>query len=1235
MSYAQELEGQKIPEIIKAVSDEIELADSEVKAETKQVVDSSETIDKQQSLKEAIPSTDSLKEQANTDVEKLIQNESLENKTEQLPAISNDSSAGEAEKAEAEVKNDLLDNLENEAAQEAVSDNADVPSTEKATERSLNLSGQGVINGEIFDKESGKGLLGVIVEIAELKKSARTDAKGRFQISGLTKGDFKLLVTKAGYITETQDVTLISESVAMPFSLGLRERPTDSASSEFLLEEYEVVAEFVEESDKASLLLGSANGPSFTSGIGAAEFSKVGVSDVAGALSKVSGASIVDGKYVVVRGLADRYVTTTLNGLPIISADSTRKAVQLDLLPTFMVNQINVDKTYRATKQGDFGGGSVDVLTKFIPDERKIKVEYGISTFEDNPSEVLAHSANSQGFTDGGEFTQAPDNAFVNPRDEFDNLLRQQSFVPRTRNGRPNQDFKLQYEDVYDLTQFNPSGDELKIGWTLGYQREYRELFTQEFFQLWTEDNVDPNIRSNRDQFDSTFTEAKYAAASITGGLLPEFKVGPYNVDDESTVSFAFFDTVSIRDRVFDERFEIQNVSDSINFHGELTPSPLGELFTGEGNGEAVFRVEGRQRDLETLVREVEIQQVLGQHKLTFSNEDGKRHQLGLNWGRSNTLANENQPFTSSVVSSFLNPDTGVDPEPQAFEQFSNGLGNIVPLLIQFDLVEDREISSFASREELRDFIEASFPALEAQFGVGALNSVQNDLETSFNNSELVFQQFNPDLEPAETFELGPLLGGVVANRSRIQRIEVEHELESSNFGLDYTFFANEESEIKLSLGDSRVTQVRNSSGGEILFFPGGQESSGGLSGNQEALIDAVNDAQVLIDNGFAQQVGDQIVLSNRQIQNYLGEADLAARYIQLDFDLNNHQLGFGLRRETEERGFRAIDRFLLNFSRQAFTDLQPLADDNLENFRPETQDVIVTNDLGEEILLSNAGIARDFNNEYVLPSAYYTVALNEDRLRAGFYWSQTVARPTFFEFVPVNIADSRGFISQGQVTSDTEILNLDFTLSYDVNDSLTLGGAAFYKFLDKPIYALIEDSTGNLFYRNGDEATLSGFELEGDLQITDRLSFKTNYTFITGEFLYTPALAGDLDEQLSSTLAEQPSHIFNGILSYDYQGLKANLIYNFTGEYASALRSVAGGPQINRNAFEQWDFNISKTWEFDNMDFTLKFAVNNLFAEIEEFVIDSENFSSADGQISNSSTRGGRFYSIGASLEF
>lgn len=110
-----------------------------------------------------------------------------------------------------------------------------------------------------------------------------------------------------------------------------------------------------------------------------ADIARTGEGDIAGALGRVSGLSLVGNGRVFVRGLGDRYSLALLNGLPLPSPEPLSRVVPLDIFPTSVISSSLVQKTYSANFPGEFGGGVINLTTKAIPTENFLTVSLGTS----------------------------------------------------------------------------------------------------------------------------------------------------------------------------------------------------------------------------------------------------------------------------------------------------------------------------------------------------------------------------------------------------------------------------------------------------------------------------------------------------------------------------------------------------------------------------------------------------------------------------------------------------------------------------------------------------------------------------------------------------------------------------------------------------------------------------------------------------------------------------------------
>jgi len=109
------------------------------------------------------------------------------------------------------------------------------------------------------------------------------------------------------------------------------------------------------------------------------EIARTGEGNIAGALGRVTGLSVVGSGFVYVRGLGDRYSLALLNGSPLPSPEPLRRVVPLDIFPTNVVASSLVQKSYSANFPGEFGGGVINLTTTAVPKESFLTISTGIS----------------------------------------------------------------------------------------------------------------------------------------------------------------------------------------------------------------------------------------------------------------------------------------------------------------------------------------------------------------------------------------------------------------------------------------------------------------------------------------------------------------------------------------------------------------------------------------------------------------------------------------------------------------------------------------------------------------------------------------------------------------------------------------------------------------------------------------------------------------------------------------
>lgn len=120
-------------------------------------------------------------------------------------------------------------------------------------------------------------------------------------------------------------------------------------------------------------------GSQVVSVLSAAEIARTGEGNIAGALTRVTGVTLVGNGYVYVRGLGDRYSLALLNGSPLPSPEPLKRVVPLDLFPSRVIASSLVQKSYSANFPGEFGGGVINLTTKSIPSEGFISIGGSVS----------------------------------------------------------------------------------------------------------------------------------------------------------------------------------------------------------------------------------------------------------------------------------------------------------------------------------------------------------------------------------------------------------------------------------------------------------------------------------------------------------------------------------------------------------------------------------------------------------------------------------------------------------------------------------------------------------------------------------------------------------------------------------------------------------------------------------------------------------------------------------------
>ena len=227
----------------------------------------------------------------------------------------------------------------------------------------------GTVTGTILDKEfNNEPLPFANIVIKGTKQGTSTDENGKYSIS-LKPGNYILVIGYLGY--ETKEI---------PFTIKANEKKVINHTLEasgVQLQDVEII-QVVSKEKESALLQEQQKAVEIKQSIGAEEISKKGLGDVAAAVAKTSGISKQEGSSdIYVRGLGDRYNSTTMNGLPLPSNNPSTKNISLDVFSTDIVEYIGIDKTYNYKNYGDFAGANVDIISKSYKGSGMIEVGTG------------------------------------------------------------------------------------------------------------------------------------------------------------------------------------------------------------------------------------------------------------------------------------------------------------------------------------------------------------------------------------------------------------------------------------------------------------------------------------------------------------------------------------------------------------------------------------------------------------------------------------------------------------------------------------------------------------------------------------------------------------------------------------------------------------------------------------------------------------------------------------------
>lgn len=218
--------------------------------------------------------------------------------------------------------------------------------------------GTGSITGKLIDKEyNNEPLAFANVLIKGSTKGTTSDFDGLYKIEGLTPGEYTMIYSFVGYETQQIPVTIEAGKAT---ELNITMLASAAALDAVILK-----APTAKRENETALILAQQKAVVIKESIGATRLAKIGISNASAATTKIAGVAKSEGSGdIYIRGLGDRYLSSTMNGLPIPSDDVNNKNINLNLFSTNIISNVGISKTYNTSGYADQTSGNVDIASK-------------------------------------------------------------------------------------------------------------------------------------------------------------------------------------------------------------------------------------------------------------------------------------------------------------------------------------------------------------------------------------------------------------------------------------------------------------------------------------------------------------------------------------------------------------------------------------------------------------------------------------------------------------------------------------------------------------------------------------------------------------------------------------------------------------------------------------------------------------------------------------------------------
>jgi TonB-dependent receptor len=228
----------------------------------------------------------------------------------------------------------------------------------------------GAITGIISDKKTGEGIIGASVLIENINRGAVTDINGKFSIDGISPGKYIVKISYLSY-QPAEINTEITAGQSIELNIAMVEATN-------LLDEVTVVS-VRRMNTELSMLQAQKASLNVVSGVSSQQIARTQDRDASEVMKRIPGISILDNRFIIARGLAQRYNNVWINNNAVPSSEADSRSFAFDLIPSGQIENIMIAKSPAPELPADFTGGFVKIATKNMPAENSMQLSYGLN----------------------------------------------------------------------------------------------------------------------------------------------------------------------------------------------------------------------------------------------------------------------------------------------------------------------------------------------------------------------------------------------------------------------------------------------------------------------------------------------------------------------------------------------------------------------------------------------------------------------------------------------------------------------------------------------------------------------------------------------------------------------------------------------------------------------------------------------------------------------------------------